>query len=187
MRPHDLRVSRPSDAMCILSGALIVAAGALATLQMAAGAAALLGLLILLRISWLEENIVHDLVDRESLPNSYVNTARWRQRLLFTMFGRLPQRDPATLSPAILATQMRAEVQAWWSAVLSGAAVSVAHHAPAGVLLSLLVAAGLFLAALRRADDLTLTLRHVEMGRPLDRAALIRRAGWAISGDRSGR
>ena len=65
---------------CFLASMLIVFAAAHVAVSLPPAAVALIGLLLLLRIGWLEDNISQDLLDRDRMPASYVNTARRRQR-----------------------------------------------------------------------------------------------------------
>lgn len=138
-----------------------------------------IALLALLRLSWLDDNIANDLIDQKVLPASYVNTVRRRQRIAWQLFGLSPQLDPKDQNPALVATAFRAEAHAILSALLTGAAMSAALHAPpvTGVVgLALLLP-----LAFKQCDRLASALLHLESGRPLSRDRLLCKASWAMS------
>lgn len=166
---------------CFLASMLIVFAAAHVAVSLPPAAVALIGLLLLLRIGWLEDNISQDLLDRDRMPASYVNTARRRQRMAWYVLSRRPGRDPAGDCPALLATRMRAEVQGHWAALIAATAAGVAHGMPAGFALSMTMGAGLLVLALWRADHMALSLLHLEAGHPLTRERLLARSGWVNS------
>ena len=158
---------------CILSGALALAAGAMAVFYMAPWALALVGLILLLRICWLDDNIVRDLMAQDTLPPGYHATFQRRQYLALLLFGVALPEAPRT--PAQLATRMRAEMQVWTIVLLAGLGTMLLHQQPFGPALSVCAALALWAQAFRGADRLALTLWYVETGRALTQAALTRR------------
>lgn len=167
-----------SACLGFVTAALVVMAGAFAGLYLSLGFLALLALLVLLRMSWLEDNICHDLVDRTELPPSYLATARFRQQVVTAVLGHTPRESVAGLSPALVATQMRLEGHVWRAAYLAALALVLAHQLPLGYWPSVALAFAFFLLALRQADETALCLRHLEAGQPLDRADLVQRVTW---------
>lgn len=168
-------------ALRVLVCAALVAAGAYGSLQ--ASAAGLAGVLfvVLLRICWLEDNIKNDLIDCDRLPANYVNIARRRQRALWLLFGAAPGSDPAGWSPALVATGMRAQIQALAAALFGAVAVMAARDLPFHPAVNLAAASAVFLTALSRADALIATLALLDQDRPLPRHALLARVPWAYS------
>ncbi len=169
----------------LLPGLLLVFSAAHLVTVLPPAASGLFGLLILLRIGWLEDNIAQDLLDRDRMPPGYVNTARRRQYLAWKLMARPPGSDPAENCPKLLATRMRAEVQGLCAVILSAAASGVAQSLPAGLFLSMAGAAVLLSLALRRADFMAVSLLHLEAGHPLERERLLSRTAWFNTG-RSG-
>jgi hypothetical protein len=162
-----------SIVFCVVAGALAVAAGALGVLWLIPGVSGILALLILIRMCWLDDNILNDLLDRDELPDGYRMRLARRRQIAALLFGATIPLAPDT--PAQVATRMRAEMQCWGIVLTAGAAALLARHLPFGPTISVLAAVWLFLAALRGADRLSLTLWHVETGRVLTRAALQKR------------
>lgn len=158
-----------TSVFCVLAGALAVAAGAMTAFALPQGLCLTLGLLLVIRICWLDDNVVNDLADREKLPASYAAAFARRQRLAVLLFGTPPSADVP--SPGMLATRLVAEARFWSAFVLAGAAVLVAQAMPFGFLLSFAIGIWLFLWALRRADQLTASLRCLEAGLPQARGS----------------
>ncbi|MBP0484363.1 hypothetical protein [Sagittula salina] len=167
-----------SVVLCVLAGALAIAAGALGALNLDPAFTGLLGVLVVLRICWLDDNIANDLLDRDHLPQSYLN-AQARQRMVEIMLLGKPWGE-VDLSPGLVATRMRAEAQVWSAVIVSGCAALLADTAPFGVGVSLVLALGGFLLAFRMADRISATLWLVECGRALPRRDLLQRPGWAL-------
>ena len=179
--PEDLDLS---IVLCIVAGALAVAAGAFGALHLAPSVASMVALIASLRICWLDDNIANDLLDRRDLPPSYQNARRRQEFLEQLLLGR-PWGD-APLTPGIVATKMRAEAQVWSAMLVSGAAAILAQQAPFGPVISVFLAIWVFVLALRCADRLSLTLWRVETGRPLPREDLLGRWRWAYSSREDG-
>ncbi|MGR3369391.1 MAG: hypothetical protein ACU0CC_11935 [Sagittula sp.] len=169
-----------SFVLCIVAGALAVAAGAFGALSLAPSASALLAVFATLRICWLDDNIANDLLDRDQLPPSYINAQRRQRWLESLLLGR--SKTEETPTPAQVATRMRAEVQVWSAIVVAGVAAMLARTTPFGMLVSFGLALWAFLWAFRFADRLSATLWLVETGRVLPREDLLRRVSWAYSG-----
>lgn len=151
----------------VIMGAALVATGALAALWVPVGLIGALALLALLRICWLEDNIVSDLFGRDSLPAGYRSTAEVRRLFFFRWFGICPAETTAESSAHLMATAMRAEVQIWATLLLGVAAAMVAQQGLFGPVVNLALGAALFVVALTRADRLALTLVHCDAGRAL--------------------
>lgn len=168
-----------SFVLCVVSGALAIAAGAFGAMNLTPSFAGVLGFLALIRICWLDDNIANDLLDRDVLPQSYRNAQRRQEHIESFLLGR-PWGDK-DLTPALVATRMRAEADVWLAVILSGTAALLAQTAPLGGGLSALLAFLGFGLAFRTADKVSATLWMVECGRPLPREALVRRHVWAHS------
>ena len=151
----------------ILMGAAMVGAGALSSIWLPAGLVGVIALLALIRICWLEDNIISDLFGRDRLPPGYRNTAELRRLFFFRWFGIWPEESRAEQSAHLMATAMRTEVQIWAALLFGLASTLVALHGPFVTLVNLALAAGLFVLALARADRLSISLAHCEAGRPL--------------------
>jgi len=151
----------------VLMGATLVAAGALVALWAPVGLAGALALLALLRICWLEDNIVSDLFGRDRLPAGYRSTAELRRLFFFRWFGICPEETTAERSAHLMATAMRTEVQIWSTLLLGFLAALLAQHGMFGPALNLCLGAGVFILALTRADRLALSLAHCDEGRAL--------------------
>lgn len=93
----------------LLAGAVLVLGGSAMALWLPLGLAAAIGMGILMRLCWLDDNIRNDLMGATRIPESYRQTqllqASWRQLLL----GRTP--DPVEC-PRRLASLMRVQVHA---------------------------------------------------------------------------
>lgn len=146
----------------IILGAALVAAGALAPLWVPFGLVGGMALLALMRICWLEDNITSDLFGRDSLPNGYRNTARFRRSLLFRWFGIWPEEGAAERSAHLMATAMRSEVQIWAALLLGMASMIVTLYGPFGAVVNAGLGLALFLMALARADRLAVSLAYCE-------------------------
>lgn len=170
----------------IVLGAVLVGAGAFTTFLLPPGLLGVLALLGLIRICWLEDNIISDLFGQERLPPGYRNTARMRRHLLLRWFGIWRDESPAEASAHLMATAMRTEVQAWGSFLLGLAATLVAQNGPFGLAINVGLGAAIFLTALARADRLTVSLAHCEAGKALPDALLLPRARRGMA-DRGGR
>jgi len=171
-----MKVMRPVKALHVLTGAAVVLAGAMAAIWMAPGLTGVIALLALIRICWLEDNIISDLFGQEKLPPGYRNTAQMRRHMLLRLFGIWQEEGAAEGSAHLMATAMRAEVQIWGAVLLGMASALVALSGPFGLPVNLGVAAVLFAMALIRADRLALSLAHCEAGEVLpDRLLLPRR------------
>lgn len=157
-------------------GAALVAAGALAALWVPLGLVGALALLALLRICWLEDNIVSDLFGRDRLPPGYRSTAELRRLFFFRWFGICPDDEGPETSAHLLATAMRAEVQIWASLVLGMSAALVAQNGLFGPAVNLALGAALLVVALTRADRLALSLMHCDNGKPLPDHMLVPRS-----------
>lgn len=151
----------------IIVGAALVGAGAMTPLWLPFGLVGGIALLGLVRICWLEDNIISDLFGRDSLPAGYRNTAALRRLVLFRWFGIWSEQSAAEQSAHLMATAMRAEVQVWAVLLLGLASTLVVQTAPFGLVANAGLGLALFLVALARADRLAVTLAHCEAGRAL--------------------
>ena len=151
----------------VLTGAVMAGAGALAGLWITPGLVGVAVVFVLLRVCWLEDNIVSDLFGRDTLPRGYRNTAVQRRNFLLAWFGIWARETTAEGSAHLMATAMRTEVQIWATLLWGGASALVALHAPFGTWISLCIATALFVVALTRADKLAGSLAHCEAGKAL--------------------
>ena len=98
----------------IITGAALVGAGAMAPLWLPFGPVGGIALLGLMRICWLEDNIISDLFGRDRLPTGYRNTARSRRLFVFRWFGIWPEESTAeTLRASHGQPRCGPEVQIW--------------------------------------------------------------------------
>lgn len=151
----------------VLTGAALVAAGAMAAAWLPLGLMGSLALLALLRICWIEDNITSDLFGRDALPTGYQQTVLRRRLFLLRWFGHDPGPSAAETSAHLMATALRAEAQVWGVVLLGFAAMLTAGHGPFALGLDMALALVLFALALRHADRLALSLAHCEAGRAL--------------------
>lgn len=167
------------DLGCVLGAALPMAIAGLFALNLPPALLALIGMVAMIRLGWVDDNVANDLVDAKALPGSYVNSVKRRQVWAWRLFGLRPGLDPNQIDPALLATRYRAEAQVLQVALLTGLAVA------AGLLLPL--AMGLpFLAlmlgfAWLHMDRLYLSLVALDRGTPVPRHILMSRVRWAAS------
>lgn len=150
----------------ILTGAALIAAGAMAALWAPLGLLGSFALIALLRICWIEDNITSDLYGREALPPGYRNTLQARRLFWLRWFGHDPG-DATEASAHLMATMLRAEAQVWSLWLMGFAAMLTVQHGPFGLAINLTLGAALFYLALRRVERLAVTLAHCEAGRPL--------------------
>lgn len=160
-------------AMHILIGAAMVGAGALAALWLPFGLIGSFAMLALLRICWIEDNINADLLGRDALPPGYLQTLQMRRLFVLRWFGIDLGRVPPGLSAHLVATALRAEAQIWGASLLGYASMILAQYGPLGTVGNLAIAALFFVAGLRRADRLAVTLSYCDRGRPLPAAMLL--------------
>lgn len=151
----------------IILGAALVGAGALTPLWLPFGLVGGIALLALVRICWLEDNIISDLFGRDHLPAGYRNTAALRRLFFFRWFGIWSEASAAEQSAHLMATAMRAEVQIWAALLLGLASTLVMQTAPFGLVANACIGVALFVVALARADRLAVSLAHCEAGRAL--------------------
>lgn len=173
--PEDPDLSR---VLCILSGGLAMAAGAMGVLMLSPEFAALAIVGIVVRLVWLDDKIANDLMMRSCLPLRYLKAQRWRQVVERLLMGRA-WKEPE-MTPALLATRFRAEMMVWTIVLTAGAATEMARTLPLGMGWSVMTAFAGFVLAGRMADRLALTLWLVECGQSLPREALMRRPPWAV-------
>ena len=150
-----------------LTGAALIAAGALAAVWLPLGLMGSFALIALLRICWIEDNITSDLFGREALPPGYRHTMQSRRLFWLRWFGHDPGASAAEASAHVMATALRAEAQVWGLSLMGFASMLTAQHGPFGLAINLMLAVVLFCLALRRVDRLAVTFAHCEAGRPL--------------------
>ena len=155
----------------ILTGAALVTLGAAIGTAFPLGLTSTLAAIVVLRICWLEDNIGNDLVGQETLPANHANPARRRRDLMARLSSRPPVEPPR--SPALLATAMRGQVQAWMALLLGALAVVGASRLGLHPIADIAVGALFLRLALLRADALAVTLAHLDADTPLPRAALV--------------
>ncbi|CUH79352.1 hypothetical protein [Tropicibacter naphthalenivorans] len=165
--------------LCFVAASLPMLGAALVVLEMSLGLLAMLALVALIRLAWLDDNIVNDLLESERLPTAYINTMRRRQIWAWRLFGVASDRDPADVSPSLLATRLKAEAQCISTVLLTGAALVGAVLLPGlvgGVFFALM-----FWAAWQQMDRLAVTLVVLEYGAALPRERLLWRPAWVGS------
>lgn len=153
--------------MHMLTGAALVAAGAMAAIWLPLGLMGSLALIALLRICWIEDNITSDLFGRDDLPPGYRHTLQVRRLFWLRWFGHDPGASAAEASAHLMATALRAEAQVSGVLLLGWAGLVVLRHGPFASTLDLALGGAIFVLALLRAERLALTLACCEAGRAL--------------------
>lgn len=144
----------------LMLGAVVVAAGSVAGLWLPLGLAGLLFALVLCRICWIEDNIHHDLLPAERIPNGY---RACRDRRSALMGSQSSGRDDPDC-PRRLAAEMRLQslvLGAFAWALVAGMVLR------AGVPLSFLAGIVALFLALRHADYFAFGSAVLATGRPL--------------------
>lgn len=170
----------------VLAGGVLLTCGALLPMILPPAVLGVLVLLAVLRICWLGDNIAHDLAGHDRLPTGYVNAARRRQRAYWTAFRIAPSSDPQNWRPALVATRMRAEEQAWYILMLSAAAVMIGSVVSSSAPICWTATGFPLVLAMRQADRLAVTLDRLGSAQPLSRRDLLSRPAW-VPGSRAGR
>jgi hypothetical protein len=131
-------------------------------------------ILALLRICWLEDNIKSDLMGAGEMPANHQQPINDRVAL---MGGERPEAG----DPALMATALRGQVQAWSAGCYGAVAILLSVHmgwTPGAALAALL---GMIWLGFRRVDRLAVTIVHLRNGRPLPKRELSRTHSWAHS------
>jgi hypothetical protein len=162
----------------VLLGAAVVLTGAMAAVVLPPPLVGVALLLVLLRVCWLDENIKADLIGAEKVPADYRRAAAEAPRL---------SPEPLPEDPALVATAMRGQIQAWSAAALGTLSVLVLTES--GWPLGFALLGGMALVALGywQADRLVTTILHLDRGEPLPPRALARAWGpahsWRVGDD----
>jgi hypothetical protein len=164
MRAPDL----PPAARPLAAGSLAVLAGSAAGLWAPGPLAAVAGLVALLRVCWIDENIRQDLDGAERMPAGYAHTLRLRRNLAARLFGAAP--EPITC-PRLLASHLRAQAHAIYAFLFGLLAAALAAGAGDGAL-GLAAAAGALGLGLGRVDRLARADAHLRRGEALPRPLL---------------
>ena len=172
-----MRHARRNDrAIALLSGGTLVLAGSAVALWLPGGLVGALGLYLLLRICWLEENIRSDLMHAPVLPEGYRSTQALQRRWQMALFGAAAE---AITCPQRLASILRVHSHALYALLLGGCAAFLAKTAALPAM-GLLLGAGMLALACRRVNRLAETEAIVAQGGTLpkemleDRGALAR-------------
>ncbi|MEM7489090.1 MAG: hypothetical protein AAF390_08190 [Pseudomonadota bacterium] len=163
----------PRAAVHVLLGAAVVATGAAVALTLPPALTGVGLLILLLRVCWLEDNIKSDLMGTDTMPANHARPLRDRAALL----GGGPGID----DPALMATALRGQIQALGAGGLGAVAILAAGHLTWPPAAALALGLALVWLAFRRVDRLSVTLAHLERGRPLSRRALSDAHPWAHS------
>jgi hypothetical protein len=156
----------------VLLGAAVVMTGALTAVMLPPALVGVGLVLAVLRICWLDENIKADLLGAEELPPEYKRTAADPTRLAL---------EPIPEDPALLATGMRGQIQAWAAACLGALAVLVLIHSGWPTTPAVLGAMGLIALGYWQADRLVVTIQHLDRGQALPARHLVSPRAWAHS------
>jgi len=160
---HTTSHAAPSSAAPFFAGCLAILAGSAAGLWAPGSVATILGLIALIRICWIDENIRGDLEPAERMPPGYARTLDLRRRLAAALFRSAPQEITC---PRLLATQLRAQghaIFAFLFALLATTLAAAAGDTPIGLL-----AAGVALVlAFGRVDRLAAADAHLRRGEAL--------------------
>lgn len=135
----------------LLSGAALVLSGSAAALWLPANLVTALGLLILIRTCWLEENIRGDLMSAKQMPEGYRHTQQVQQRWRHLLFGSAPEEITC---PQRLASRLRVQAHAHYALLLGAAGAGVASVGAPAPLPALLLGGACLYAALRRVERL---------------------------------
>ena len=158
----------PPAARPLAAGSLAVLAGSAAGLWAPGPLAAVAGLVALLRVCWIDENIRQDLDGAERMPAGYARTLRLRRNLAARVFGAAP--EPITC-PRLLASHLRAQAHAIFAFLFGLLAAALAAGAGDGAL-GLAAAAGALGLGLGRVDRLARADAHLRRGEALPRPLL---------------
>ena len=162
---------------CAVAAALPMAIGGLLALNLPMSFLALIAMVALIRLGWVDDNIANDLLKADRLPTGYANTVRRRQTWAWRLFGVRPRTEPCAIDPAMLATRYRAEAQVLQTGILTGLAVSTGGSLPMPLGFVFLVIT--FGGAWRQMDRLFVTIGALERGEPLSPSILASRTRWA--------
>lgn len=163
----------PRPAIYILLGCAVVVTGAAFAVTLPPALTGVALLMVLLRVCWLDDNIKSDLLGATEMPPDYLRAA--------ARAPRLPGAEPLPDDPALMATAMRGQSQAWTAAGLGAASALVLAHSGWSTAPALLAATALIALAFRQADRLVTTMVHLDHGRPLPPHDLARARRWAHS------
>lgn len=156
----------------VVFAACVIALGALSSLWVAKSVLGLVAIFGLVRICWLEDNILGDLFGRRIGPEP----SQIRRHFLMRWFGVWIDAASTDRSVQIVATAMRAEVHLWTSLLVSMGAAMVALQGPFSLPVDLSCGLILFLVALTRADRLAVSIAHCETGQALPDHLLLPRS-----------
>ena len=169
--PVPERFERPLSYILIAGGVVFTGASAAAMLPPSLTGVGLL--LVLLRVCWLDDNIKSDLIGATDLPVDYRRAAMEAPRLR--------PAEPLPDDPALIATGMRGQIQAWSAAALGALAVLVLTRSGWSATPALLGSMMLLSLSYWQADRLILTMLHLDQGLSLPPRALTRARAWAHS------
>jgi len=164
-----MRHARRNDrAIALLSGGTLVLAGSAVALWLPGGLVGALGLLVLLRICWLEENIRSDLMRAHVLPEGYRRTQALQRRWQMALFGAAAE---PVACPQRLASILRVHSHSLYALLLGGSAAFIARTAALPAL-GLALGAGILMLACMRVNRLAETEAIVAQGGTLPEAML---------------
>jgi hypothetical protein len=162
---------RPPHHVLLCAAVVVTGAASAVILPPALVGAALL--FVLLRVCWLDDNIKSDLMGATEVPPDYHRAAAEVPRL----------KGPEGLheDPALVATAMRGQIQAWTAAALGALSVMTLAHSGWPITPAILTAMALITLGYWQADRLVKTIVHIEHGRPLPPRMLASTRAWAHS------
>jgi len=135
----------------LLSGAALVLTGSAAALWLPANLVTALGLLVLIRVCWLEENIRGDLMSAKRMPEGYRQAQLVQQRWRYMLFGTAAEEITC---PQRLASRLRVQAHAHYALLLGALSAGIASVGASAPLPGLLVGGACLVAALRRVERL---------------------------------
>ncbi len=165
----------------LVIGAAITVAGSAVGLWLPPALAIMVGIVALLRICWLEDNIHHDLLTSDRVPPGY-KACRARRRAALPLFR--PHTLDETTCPVMLASQLRIQSHAWSSFLWSLAAAIILTGGSLFALIGGAIALGL---GVRSVDRFALAQSVVLTGNRLAPQQLVARsilAPFAINASR---
>jgi hypothetical protein len=165
--PHHVKVSSPVAAP-FFAGSLALLAGSATGLWAATPLAAIVGVVALLRVCWIDENIRQDLERADRMPAGYARVLNIRRRLSAQFFGTAPEEITC---PRLLASHLRAQGHAIFAFLFGLVAVALAATI-GDTPLGLLAAGGALALGLGRIDRLAAADAHLRRREPLPRHLL---------------
>lgn len=165
-----MRIQTLSQWLDLLAGSVMMGLFFTLSAFLMPHASGLLGMIMLIRLCWIEDNIVSDLLYAEQLKKSYTQPQIWRAKMSLLLFGR---HDPFVEDPKHMACLLRRQSWALQAATLALLAGALTH---VGGVFWMLIAAALCWRGMERLEwksatqdviqNQTLLPFHIVVARP---------------------